>query len=302
MVAHPIVRRRDRVLRRSGRNGTVAHVSPVEELERRHVRGAAGSTTGTTVRSGRRVLRLFAPVARVRPGVAVLCAGRRALDQRGRALPVGWDPAERACLRREGDAAGEGAPVGAARTDHAVEGLGVLPRSVRPAHLAERCRRRRVVHRRERAPSGAADPRLHRARVRDPVPRQHPNAWVGASRDRRGSARARLDRRRGRVSVVRPAVQREPTRASARATVHQAQHRSDPERVRARPDRIAAAPPRRRRHRRGRPGERGDDTEHPSMASADPARQLRGASEDPRLLPSRSPQVPRIRPSFNGSA
>ena len=55
-----------------------------------------------------------------------------------RALPMGRDPAAGAGVRRQGLAAGQGAPVRAARPHHAHEGLGVLPRAVRPADLHAR--------------------------------------------------------------------------------------------------------------------------------------------------------------------
>ncbi len=149
----------------------------------------------TAVRPRSGLLRVQPAVAAVHAGVAVLGAGRRDAAHGARPLPVGRDPAAGAGLRREGLAAGQGAPVGAARPHHAHEGVGVLPGAVRPADLDAGRGGRRLVHRRERAAAGASDPRVHRDRVRDPVPRQHPAPRMGAARDRGGAARARLDHR-----------------------------------------------------------------------------------------------------------
>ena len=111
--------------------------------------------TRSGVRPRRGVLRLHPAVAAVHPGLAVLGARRRHGPHGDRALPVGRDPAAGAAVGEQGHPRGARAPVGAARADHAGEGLGLLPRAVRPAELAAGGRGGRVLHRRPGAVAGA---------------------------------------------------------------------------------------------------------------------------------------------------
>ena len=83
---------------------------------------------GTDLQPRSRVLRLLAPVAPVRAGMAVLLARRRHLDRGHRALRLGRHPAAGARVRGQGGSGGPRAPVRPARPHHADEGVGLLPR------------------------------------------------------------------------------------------------------------------------------------------------------------------------------
>ena len=232
----PAVRAGDRGLRRAGGHDPVADVPAVAQRLRVVVREPRAA-----VRARSRLLRVHVAVAEVRAGVAVLGAGRRDVPDRARALPVGRDPAAGAGLRRQGDAAGQGAHVGAAGPDHAREGVGLLPRAVRPPDLHPRGRGRRLLHRRERAAARAPDPGGDRDRLRDPVPGQHPAAWVGVARHRGRPARARVHHRRSCVPRVRATVPRHATGVPAGTAVHRGQHLGDQDG----PSSSTASPPRR---------------------------------------------------------
>ena len=150
-------------------------------------RNGSGLSFGSTephLRSRPRVLRVLAAVAAVPPGLAVLVARRRDPDRRDRALRVGRHPAAGAGVRRQGGAGRARAPVRAARPDLPREGVGVLPRPVRPADVAARRRGGRVVHRREGAAARAELPGDRRGDLRRAVPREHPRAAVEPAGDR----------------------------------------------------------------------------------------------------------------------
>ena len=86
---------------------------------------------------------------------------------------------------------------------------------VRPAHLAARCRRGSVVHRRACAAAGAELPGDRRRDLRGAVPGEHPRAAVEPAGDRGRPARAGLGPARHGVPGLRAAVQRQAAGAAA---------------------------------------------------------------------------------------
>ena len=246
-LAPAVVRAGDRGLRGAGGHDPVADVPAVAQRLRVVVREPRAA-----VRARSRLLRVHAAVAEVHAGVAVLGAGRRDVPDRARALPLGRDPAAGTGLRRQGDAAGQGAHVGAPGPDHARQGVGLLPRAVRPVDLHPWGRGRRLLHGRERAAARAPDPGGDRDRLRDPVPGQHPAPWVGVARHRGRPARAGLHHRRSGVPGVRATVPRHATGVPAGTAVHRGQHLGDQTGVRARRHHHHVASGGGRGHQRGR--------------------------------------------------
>ena len=189
------------------------------------------SAPGAALPPRSRLLHLHAAVAPLPAGVAVLLARRRDADRGHRALRLGRDPAAGAGVRRQGGSRRARPPVGAARPDHAGEGVGLLPGPVRPAHVAARRRRGGVVHRRACAAAGAQLPGDRRGDLRGAVPGEHPRAPVEPAGDRGRPARAGLGPARHGVPRVRAAVQRQAAGAAARDPVHRGQHRRDTRRA-----------------------------------------------------------------------
>ena len=104
---------------------------------------------------------------------------------------VGRHPAAGAGVRRQGDPGGARAPVGAARPRDAREGVGLLARPVRPAYVAARGGRGRLLHGGEGAAAGAQLPVHRRGDLRGAVLPQHPDEAVGAAgRGRRRCSRS----------------------------------------------------------------------------------------------------------------
>ena len=126
-VAAPARVRAARALRRDRRVPAVADVPALEEQLRHRLREPRAALRARPV-----VLRVLAAVAEVRAGVALLDPRGRDVPGGARALPLGRDPAAGAAARGQGDAGRPRPPLGAARADHAGEGLGLLPRAVRP--------------------------------------------------------------------------------------------------------------------------------------------------------------------------
>ena len=127
-----------------------------------------------------------------------------------------------------GHAAGEGAPVGAARPHGADQDVSVLPGAVRAHEVAQRLRRRRHLHRRARAPSRAAPAHRHLDRGGRAVHRQHLAPGLGVPDHRGRAVGLHLDRRRhdlSRRSSRSSTVQ--PNELTKGAAVHRPQHRRD---------------------------------------------------------------------------
>ena len=231
------------------------------------------------VRTRSRLLHLRSAVAPVPAGLAVLLADRGHAARRDRARAVGRDPPAGAGVRRQGDAGRPGAPVRAARSRDAGEGVGLLAGPLRPADVAARGRRGRLLHGGARTAAGAQLPRDRGDHLRDPVLPQHPAEAVEPAGDRRRSARDRVGVARHGLPGVHPAVQGQAEGAAAGAALHRGQHRRDTPGVRSGGDRPAGA----HRHRAGA-DDLGDPlqphhrVEHPPVASG-------RAPEELRVLP-----------------
>ena len=259
----------------------VADLPALETLRRRHVRqpGAA-----LQPRSG--LLHLQPPLAPVPARVALLVAGGHHVPGGHRVLPVGRDPTPGAGrARAEGGPRGARAPLGAAGPHHAGEGVGLLPRTVRPPHVQARRGGGGVVHGRE-GPAPRAQPARDRGGdLRDLVLRQHPRARVGAPHHRGGTARRRLRAPGNGLPLVRAAVQGRPAGVPARTALHRGQHRGDAHRLRAGQDRVSAGPPgRSRRDGQGAAGQRPHHLQHPALAPAYPRGELPVVAADPPVL------------------
>ena len=165
----------------------VAGVPALAELERHRVRQPRAA-----VRPRPGLLHLLAAVAEVPAGVAVLGVRRGDVPDGDRALLLGRHPAAGAHLGGAGRSRDAGPPIGAARPDHADQGLGLLPRPLRPADLASGRGPGRVVHRRQRAAPGAQLPDHRGGDLCGALLREHLAAAVGAPDHRRDRAGRRL--------------------------------------------------------------------------------------------------------------
>ena len=230
-----------------------------------------------------RLLRLRAALREVRGRLAVRGGGHRAHRHRRRPLPQRRHPLPDADA--EGDAPGQGPPVGAAGGAGPAEGGRVLPPALRAGVLQPGGRRRGRLHRRQGPaprpqPAGADQP----VRLR-PVPRQHPAPGLGPARDRGRRVGAHLGGHRRRLPGRGAEVPGAAHRVHQGAALHPAQHHRHPRRLQ--PAKYRGPRFRGRHHpHRGRPRpEPGHHPQHPPLGPADRPRVVQAAAGDPELLP-----------------
>ena len=216
-------------LRRPRRRRALAGVPALAVLRRDRVREPRPG-----VRPRPRVLRLHASLAEVPAELALRRARRRHGDLGDRALPAGRDPTAGGRPSRQGGPAGAGASLRAPGADPAREGVGLLPGSLRPPHVGSGRGPRGVVHRRQRAASGAHVPRDRGGHLRGDVLRERPLSGLEPADHRRRSVAHRVDPAGDGLPGVHPDVPRQAQRAAVREGLHRAEHRGDAACVRPR--------------------------------------------------------------------
>ena len=233
----------------------------------------------------RRLLRLQAPLLLVGRELALRRRRDHPGDDRRGALPERWDPT--ATRRPARHAAGEGAPVGHPRCARSGEGGRLLAAALR-AHLFDpRHRRRRPLHRRQRAAAGHLPAVDHRPAVVPALPRQHLAPWLDVARRRRRPLGARLARRRRALSGVHPAVHGRARGVDPRGAVHRPQHHRDETGARTGRDRDQTVPlqPGQGDRDEERQREPGHDPQHPSSRPCHREPHVPASPEPVRGLP-----------------
>ncbi len=130
-----------------------------------------------------------------------------------------------------------------------------------------------------------------RGDLRAAVLREHQVAGVGAPDHRGRSPRHRVGAARNGLPGLRAALPGGPAGIPARTALHQGQHRSDADGVRAGHDRFQVEPTGGcERHGAGHPQQPGHGRQRAGVASADPGRELQVAAADPAVL-----RLPRCR-------
>ena len=235
------------------------------------------------VQARHRLLRLRAAVREVRGRLAVRGGRDRAHRHRGGPLPQRRDPVPDADA--EGDAPGEGPPVGAAGGPGPAEGGRLLPPALRARLLQPGRGRRGGLHRREgpapgHQPAGADQP----VRLR-PVPGQHPAPGLGPARHRGRRVGPDLRRHRRRLPGGGAAVPGAAHGVHQGTALHPAKYHGHPNRLQPQEHRVEGLRGRNQPHPRRPRAERGHHPQHPPLGPADHPRQQQAAAGDPKLLP-----------------